>query len=279
MVKKILSWFLLALLVAYVVAATVWARGEAMKNRCTAINIQITDTNSPDSVTKKGVLNEIGRYPFKLVGEPVATIDTKKLENYLKSYPQFENVMCNFTTDGKLIVRILPMVPELRVFEDTLSYYINKDGKRMNSKASFYVDVPVVSGNFNENFSAKDLLPVTRFIENDPTLKGLIGMVHADDADNILLIPRIQGHVINFGDTNSLVEKRDALLAMYRKVMPYKGWNEYDTISVKFKGQVVATRRNKGNKYSKVVDDQEPDMEEYTLPNINTPETPETQNP
>lgn len=273
MIKKILSWFLLSLLVAYVVAAAVWARGEAMKNRCKSIRIEIAETSSADSVTKKGVMAEIGRYPKKLVGERIPVIDTRGFEEYLKSCPQFEDVVCNFTTDGDLIVRVLPMVPELRVFEDSLSYYINKDGKKMNSKASFYVDVPVVSGNFNSDFTAKDLLPVTRFIENDDALRSLIGMVHADDAENILLIPRIQGHVVNFGDTTRLAEKRDALLAMYRKVMPYKGWNEYDTISVKFKGQVVATRRQKGNRYTVVADDDGIDMEEYTLPKIENTET------
>ena len=160
------------------------------------------------------------------------------------------------------------MVPELRIFEDSVSYYINKEGKKMASKASFFVDVPVVSGHFNGNFQAKDLLPVTRFIASDKTLNSLVGMVCADSPDNIILVPRIHGHVINFGDTTRLKEKRDALLAIYKKVIPHKGWEEYDTISVKYRGQVVATRRNKGSLTPQVVEYDETDMEEATLPEI-----------
>ena len=93
-------------------------------------------------------------------------------------------------------------------------------------------------------------------------------MVYAADDDNLILIPRIQGHVINFGDTNRLVEKKNALIAVYRKVIPYKGWDEYDTISVKFRGQVVATRKNKGNQYKQNTDFEETDMEEATLPDL-----------
>lgn len=268
MVKKILGWVILALLVAYVVFTAVWARAEAAKNSCRGIDVQIVQNHSIDSVSRRGVLNEIQKYPEKIVGAQIPSINTKKLEQYLKSYPQFEDVVCSFTTSGLLNVKVTPMVPEIRIFEDTLSYYINKDGKKMASKASFFVDVPVVSGKFNEKFSPKDVLPVTRFISSDPVLSHLVGMVNVDDGDNIILVPRIHGHVINFGDTNRLAEKRDALLALYRQVLPYKGWEEYDTISVKFKGQVVATRRNKGARNPQNVEYDNEDMEEATLPEL-----------
>lgn len=268
MVKKILSWVLLVMLLAYVVTAAIWANGEAQKNLCQGINIDIVKTMSVDSVSKKGVMTEISKYPEKIVGQPISLINSKAIEQHLKENPQFENANCSFTTDGYLQVRVVPMVPELRVFEDSASYYINKDGKRMVSKASYFVDVPIVSGKFTNNFTAKDVLPVIRFISTDPALGPLIGMVRAEDSDNILLIPRIHGHVINFGDTNRLEEKKRALLAMYKKVLPYKGWNEYDTISVKFKGQVVATRRLKPVRPQALGSFEETDMEEATLPDI-----------
>lgn len=276
MVKKILAWVILCVLLAYVVCAGVWAHAEASKNTCKGIDIEIVDGFSADSVTRRGVLAEIKSYPEKIIDAQIPTIDTKKLENYLKGFPQFEDVTCNFTTSGILNVKVIPMVPEIRVFEDSASYYVNKDGKIMASKAGFFVDVPVVSGKFNDKFRPKDIFPVTRFIANDPMLKNLVGMVYAQDHDNILLVPRINGHIINFGDTTRLPEKKQALLGMYRKVLPYKGWEEYDTISVKFRGQVVATRRNKGPLHPQNVEFEEEDMEEATLPEI---EQPENQNP
>lgn len=268
MVKKILGWVLLVMLVAYIVGAGIWAHAEASKNSCKGIDIQIEEGCATDTVSRRGIMAEIQRYPEKIIGAQIPAINTRKLEQYLKKFPQFEDVVCNFSTDGRLKVKVTPMVPELRVFEDSASYYINKDGKRMDSKASFFVDVPVASGNFNENFTPKDILPVTRFIASDPVLSRLVGMVYARDDDNIILIPRIHGHVINFGDTNRLMEKKKALVTVYRKVIPYKGWDEYDTISVKFRGQVVATRRNKGNQLPQKVEYEETDMEEATLPDL-----------
>ena len=268
MVKKIFTWVILVALVTYVVLISLWAFGESRKNTCNGIIVNIDDVSTTDSVTKIGVISELKGFKGKITGQPLTMIDTRQIERYLESQPRFESVECNITSDGMLNISVVPMVPEIRVFEDTISYYINKEGKKMPSKASYFVDVPVVSGHFTNDFKPSDLLPVTRFIASDPMLSTLVGMVKGDGPDNIILIPRIQGHVINFGDTNRLQEKRDALKTVYKKVLPYKGWQEYDTISLKFKGQVVATRRNKLSKVPASPDYDEIDMEEATLPQL-----------
>ena len=55
---------------------------------------------------------------------------------------------------------------------------------------------------------------------------------------------------------------------LYRKVMPAKGWNTYDTISVKWSHQVVATRRyiqqRAEDTYDPDDDEPAPDMEMMT---------------
>lgn len=268
MIKIILKWTLLIFLIAYAVFAAVWAHGEAMKSACKGIEIEIAHTNMADSVTKKGVMTELAGYPGKIVGNLPSSINTKEIEDYLKKFSQFENVTCNLRTDGKLIVKIEPMRPALRVFDGNRSYYINKDGKEIESKASFFVDVPVVSGHFTKDFSPAMLLSTIKFIQLDPMLSRLVGMVEANDANNIILVPRIQGHVINFGDTTRLAEKTKMLSAVYTRVMPHKGWDLYDTISVKFKGQVVATRRDKSKRDHGGIYDDGIDLEEATLPDL-----------
>ena len=268
MAKTILKWVIFLTLASYVIFAAAWARTEAYRHTCKGIDINIVSGTAIDSVTTAGILSELNKYPEKIKGTQLNALDTKKIENYLSAMPQFEEVNCLVTSDGNLNINVVPMVPAVRVFDGGKSYYINKDGKMMDSKASFFVDVPVVSGNFSANFPAVKVLPVVKFVDSDPVLKKLVGMVHANDPRNIYLVPRIQGHIINFGDTTDLAAKRDALLTFYKKVMPYKGWEEYDTISVKFKGQIVATRRNKARLTHGGQYDEEIDMEEATLPDI-----------
>lgn len=266
--NTILKWLLLTFLLTYVVVAAIWANGEAMRHSCRGVEVVIEGATSADSITRSGVLSELSRYPKRIVGTPIETVNTKEIVDYLSRLSNFESVSCVFDTKGMLSVRVVPMVPAIRVFDGDKSYYINKDGKRIESKANFFVDVPVVSGRFTESFTPVDVLPVSRFVENDPVLGKLVGMIEAVDADNILLVPRIQGHVVNFGDTTRLGEKRQALLTLYRKVIPYKGWEAYDTISVKFKGQVVATRRDKSRSDHGAIYEEDEDPDETTLSEI-----------
>ncbi len=266
--KSLLKWLILTLLISYACGITIWAHNEARLHGCNGIEVTIESNASADTVTSRGVLEELSRYPRKIVGTPLLSIDTRHIEKYLSRFSNFEDVECILTTDGKLSVRIQPMVPAIRVFDGEKSYYINKEGKVIESKPNFFVDVPVVTGHFTSEFTPLQVLPLVKFIERDPVLSKLVGMIEAKDADNLILVPRIHGHVVNYGDTNRLAEKRRALLAVYRKVMPYKGWNEYDTISLKFKGQVVATRRNKTRADHGGIYDDAADMEEATLPVI-----------
>ncbi len=269
--KTIFKWLILTSLFAYIACMTIWAREEAAKLACTGIEINIASAGRADSVTIKGVRQELAKFPKKIIGTPLPSLNTRDIEQYLSAYSNFEDVECSLSTTGKLKVGIIPMIPELRVFEGNASYYINKDGKRIESKPNFFVDVPVVTGNFSSEFTPRNLISMSRFIQADPIMRHLVGMIEVIDPENIILVPRIHGHVINFGDTTRLREKRQALVTMYRKVMPYKGWDTYDTISVKFRGQIVATRRNKARNFHSLPVEEEADPEESTLPEVEMP--------
>ena len=263
--NTILKWTLLIILLGYTAAITVWAHAEASRNACSGIEVVVDGSNKADSVTRNGVLAELAHYPRKIIGVPLESVNTYDVRQFLSRFSNFENVDCVITTDGKLKVSVIPMIPEIRVFSPMGSYYINKDGKYIASNAEFYVDVPIVKGVFTNKLPAMYVLPVTRFIESDPVLSELVAMIEVIDEDNIILIPKIQGHVINFGDTTRLQEKKRALMTMYNKIMPYKGWNEYDTMSVRFRNQIVATRRLKALEAHGPLTDDGDDPEEAAL--------------
>lgn len=264
--RTILKWLLLLFLAALSVCITVWAHGEASRHVCTGIDIEITDYRLPDSILKAGVRERLNEYPVKIVGSQISAINTEDIRKYLSALKNFENVEVMITSTGELKVQVVPMIPVMRVFYGGESYYINKDGKQIATDADFYTDVPVVTGRFSLKFKPVDVLPVVKFISTDPLMKDLVAMVEARDRNDIILVPRIAGHVVNFGDTSRLEEKRDALALFYNKVMPYRSWQTYDTISVKFRGQVVATRRNKEILNHAEQYEEEVDMEEATLP-------------
>lgn len=264
--KTVWKWIILVLLLGYLCFMAVWARGEADRHSCRGINITIRGTGLADTITRNGLMGALRKYPEKIVGMPLNRINTLGIEKYIMGLNNFEDVRCYMTAQGYLTVSIQPMVPEIRVFSNGKSFYVNKDGKQMSSNAEFFVDVPVVTGKFTPKFTPKDVLPVVRFVERDSVLKHIVAMYEVRDKDNIILIPHITGHVINFGDTSRMEEKRNAILTAYHNIIPYRGWNTYDTISVKFKGQIVASRRDKAPLYPVQTMVEEIDPEEGSLP-------------
>lgn len=262
----IAKWTVLVLLIAYTTAMTVWARHEAARHVCTGIEVEVTGESRMNDIVTKGLQEELRRYPGKIKGAPLNSINTQNIEKYLGKLSNFESVNCMLSSGGILKVKVKPLVPVMRVFVGDNSYYINKDGKHIASSSEFFTDVPVVTGSFSREFPPTAVLPLIRHIEKDPFLRDLTSMVVARDARNLIIVPRVFGHVVNMGDTSDIAAKGRALSLFYRKVMPYKGWQEYDTISVKFRDQIVATRRDKtrlnhGEEYI-----EETDPEDATLP-------------
>ena len=265
MLKSIAKWLILILLLAYATIATIWANHKASKEKCIDIDVEISNTNLSNFITEEGVRAELGDLDKNISQYFIKDINIDSLEHFLSADNRYENVECSWTNQRRLRIDITPMIPEIRVFTPSESYYINKDGKHINADINFITDVPIVSGNFSESFRPTELLPITRYIAQDSVLKNLISMVSADSRTNIVLHSRIKGHVVNIGDTTNLPVKFENLLLFYRQVMPYKGWERYDTITLKYKGQIVAHHRNKAKPIAAVIDNEEIDIEEASL--------------
>lgn len=271
MPKTLIKWLILIGLLAYAVFISAWADSAVRSRKCTGLEIDIKPAapGVPAFLKPQAVLSELGTLATGYGKIALYDIDTDSLEKHLNTVNNFEDVEVVRTSSGKLLISVLPIIPEARIFTPTETYYINKDGKRMDAKAEYYVDLPIVRGNFTERMPASGVLPVVRHIRDNELLRSLVTMIEYQSPTNIMLVPRIRGHIVNLGDTTDLDSKFEKLLLMYRKVMPYKGWNTYDTLSLKFKGQIVATRADKSiRKHAADIDDSE-DYEEDALP---TPE-------
>lgn len=267
--KTILKVLICVLLIGYVSVAFALARLENSRRTCAGIDLRIEGSSIPDSVMRQGVNSQLRKYKHKIQGEKIGNINLQQLEDYLSAFSNFESVECSFNPDSRLRITITPIKPEVRVFaSDGSSFYINRYGKRIDADAEFYIDVPVLLASQTGRDHIAAALPVIRYVNSDSELKSLIAAYKVDGPHDVILIPRIHGHVVNFGDSTRLDDKRSAILAAYRQVLPVKGWNMYDTISVKFKNQIVATRRDKVISNHGMVEEEGEDLEEATLPEV-----------
>ena len=270
--KRLIQNSILAVLAALLVTGALWARSKSRGEVCTAVNVQVVNADSTSFVTPEGILSDLKSQGIKLEGKRMGDINASDVEEALRLSPYLENADIVKCQDGRLLIRVYQLVPVLRVFDGDESYYVNRMGKRMAASSFYHCDVPVVQGHFTKKYPPTRLLPLIDYVEGDSLLRSLVTMYCVRDTNNIILVPQFSGHVVNIGNADGFENKFDKLKLFYREVMPKKGWNTYDTISVKWNHQIVATRRVKAVQqiieYDPDDDEQAPDIETMTMGSV-----------
>ncbi len=244
--RTLIRALLSIILTVYLVFALSMTDSSFDNAKCAGVTIEVVDANNCDFVTADGIDKELGDVRAKCVGMPFSKINTKKWEDHLSKVDDIEESNCTRMSDGTILIRVSPMRPVARFFNPNgSSFYINKDGKTMNASLRYRLDVPIIINECDTNFQPATIVPLLDRISKDSLWNTMVSAYQITKNGDILLIPSITGHVINFGDTATADDKFDRLMVMYKKVLPLKGWQYYDTISVKWNGQVVATRREK----------------------------------
>ncbi len=241
----ILACALVVVLTAYLCFALPAAGRLARADRFENCKITVADSAHTGFVTAGELANECDGLTSRINTLTRADVDLNNLETRLRASDKIEHVNVAVLNDGTLAINVVPMVPVARVFDAHGSYYINAEGKRISADPRYHVDVPVVVGRFTDKYPATRLLPMLRYIAARPELDALVSTLRQQPDGDIIVVPSIRGHVVNFGDTSLVENKFDRLRAFYRSVMPVRGWETYDTLSVKWRGQVVATHRIK----------------------------------
>lgn len=244
--KTVISCVLAVLITAYVCVALPFTAGLAAKARMSKkIDVCLSDPSSR-FVSADDVIRELGIDPDTLDQCLVSDFDLGALEARLKASDKLQDANLTILSDGRLRVDVDPMVPVARVFDKGKpSYYINASGKRISAELRYHLDVPVLVGTFDTVYPAQRLLPLLDYIAGNPKVSAIVATVTQERNGNIIIVPTIVGHVVNFGDTSLVADKFARLRAFYRHVLPSKGWDTYDTIAVKWRNRVVATRRDK----------------------------------
>ncbi|MDE6534637.1 MAG: cell division protein FtsQ/DivIB [Muribaculaceae bacterium] len=246
--RNLIIIFLCIILGLYLVVAIGWSRFSARTQKCLGLEtglVQVIDPDGSNFVTAEEITDELfASLPDSLQNISYEDLDLSKLRSHLRSLDKIESAEVVRLSNDLLRVRVTPMKPVARVWTDGASYYVNRDGKRIAASSKYRMDVPQIVGRFDALHPTTSILPLLDFMASQPELEKMITMINAEDSLNVILVPAIRGHVINLGSLDNVESKLSNLRKFYRNVLPVKGWEHYDTISLKWDGQIVATRRH-----------------------------------
>ncbi len=195
----------------------------------------------------------------------IKEIDVRAVERYFDNYPSIRKSEVYVSYAGQLNVDIEQRMPIVRVFASNGdSYYIDDEGYLMPLSDAFTSRVMVSNGLIhapygqwynaclsceeNETVSAerdvlRDVYFIARAVSKNPFWKAQIAQVYLNAQDDFELIPKVGKHRIILGSANRIEQKLEKLSAFYNRGLSKTGWNEYETINLKFDNQVVCTKK------------------------------------
>jgi cell division protein FtsQ len=223
---------------------------------CKKIEININREDENYFINKQDVLKILFSPGDSLIGTPIHRIPVSLLERLLKLNKYVDDADVYIDIKGKLQVNIVQRKPMLRIMNEVQqSFYIDEKGGKMPLSTLYSANVLIANGSITEQYNGindsistalvRSLFYLSNVIRADKFWNAQIEQIYIEPNQDIVLIPRLGDHKIIFGDTSNANEKFENLLVFYQKALPKVGWQTYHTINVKFKGQLVCSRRDK----------------------------------
>jgi len=260
--KSLIKILPVLLVLVYLILAFGFTSDERKNVICNDVRVIIEDSLSRCFYSKNDIRKIINNSGAGLKGYPVSSINTRKLEELFTGKPYISSIDIYTTMQGSLTVRVTQREPVVRIFTgESRSYYLDKEGNIMPESRKFAPFVLVAngyfpggtdlekSGNIN-NVSNKnkykawfDVLELVKNINKDDFWKSQIVQVYLNRNGKFELVPRVGAHLILLGEISEMEEKLDKLKILYMKGFPFEGWNNYEKIDLRYKNQIVCTKR------------------------------------
>jgi len=194
----------------------------------------------------------ISAFGNDLENSDLATLEVERMERVLEADPFVKNADVYIDQNNYLRIRIEQRDPVLRVLDNKgNNYYLDASGKKMPPSKNFAARVIVGTGNIaaytpefleKRKSSLRDLFQITQTLLADEFLSSFIQQIHVNNAGEFILIPLVGDQRIELGNAKKLEDKFNRLKIFYQQGMPYEGWRKYQTINLKYSGQVVCRR-------------------------------------
>jgi cell division protein FtsQ len=228
------------------------------------VNILNTDENS--FIDEADVKEFFKERKDSIVKAQLGNIQVTDLEKALNSHPAIENAEVAVDINGDVTMKVTQRTPVVRIFTtDGESYYIDTQSKLMPLNDTYTARVIIATGAIKEAYARRYAMPLNELMKNeelsklsvlddiytlstyiakDSVLASLIHQINVTSDKEIELYPSIGGHTIVFGEVKDVKEKFEKLKLFYTEGLnKTDGWNKYSIINIKYKNQVVCTKK------------------------------------
>jgi len=246
----------LAWLMFLFIVAMIWiiARNRKANTFADGLLVEVKELSGGDKLISERDVRQVllSAFGSDLENSELGSLDVDRMERVLENDPFVKNADVYIDQNNQVHIDIDQREPLVRVLDNHgNNYYLDAAGKKMPPSKNYAARVIVATGNVSpytpefrqkRKSNLKDLFNLTQALLADEFLASFIQQIHVNNAGDFILVPLIGDQKIILGPARKLEDKLDRLKIFYKEGMPYEGWRKYETINLKYSGQVVCRR-------------------------------------
>jgi len=165
-------------------------------------------------------------------------VSFRSIEELLIHHPSVKKATVYSDMNGKVFINVDQRKPIVRIQNEKSGYYLDEDGLRMPLSTEYTARMLLVTGEVN-TLEETDLFNLIDIIHKTEFLKKQIAQIDVKDSE-LLMLTRI-GEELEFGEIKNVEEKFEKLMLYYEKGNSQN--KEYRTLNLKYKNQIVCTKK------------------------------------
>lgn len=231
------------MLFCYIVFVTFFFRDKRQDYVCHDLEIVVEDSLDKHFVTEEDVVYQLRKAGLNPIDRPMNDVNTDRIESELLKNEMIANVEAYKTPSGIIKLEVYQKMPILRVIGTAGNYYVDNEGSTMPVSRRYAAEVPVASGSVEKELAVTDLYKFALFLQKNEFWNNQIEQIYVHSDNEIELIPRVGKLRIVLGTFHNFEEKLNNLQLFYEQAIPKAGWEKYSIINLKYKNQIVCTKK------------------------------------
>lgn len=257
--KKIRYWLFWTGFLAYTILIMGAVADKGNRTLCQAIRVDITDSLTTSFVQGNEIVFMLLAGDGEILGRPLKEINTLQLEKLAEKHPFVQRAEAYKTSDGILHLSISQRRPLLRLlFSDQREMYLDEEGNLIPLSKPQPAHILICTGYLPDPGPVRNATPVDQlknpewyrqiykmalYIRNNSFWEAQFEQIYIRSDRDAELVPRVGAHMILLGSMEGYAEKLNKLMVLYHEGFSRVGWNQYEWINLKYKNQVICTKK------------------------------------
>jgi cell division protein FtsQ len=247
--RKVLRFSIGAVLVIVFMIALVAASNRQNTDLIKGIEVNLNEDHDFAFLKSEDIVNLlVNSRHIDLKKTEIDKLDLKLMEDIAKTNPWVERAEVFVDNREILKVNITQREPIARLFDvNGGSYYMDSTLHRMPVSPGYsyavpvFTDVPAIPKDSVQNVLNAKIAFLSERIGRDSFWHAQVTQIEVQPDQTFIMIPLFGDQKIMLGDTSNIDAKLSNLLAFYKNISTKIGWDKYQVLDVRFKGQVVAS--------------------------------------